>query len=317
VPSLFAGIGFIAVAANVVKRRSTMLLLPVVWMILMIAAYGRNLPMLYQNGRYLMPILPAFLLLSLDGIKKVMDFFRNRIDLLKNGYAAECATGIITALIIVIFAAKSFDQQTEYAAACKYIADRQVKTAFWIRDHLPADAVVATHDIGAIAYYSGRRVVDMVGLVSPEMIDNIGRYDLLMKFLIHNRPTHLAVLRNWFEIVNQNPLFQTDPAYPEIMEVFLFDPARLHFMQQQASRLDDAGEYFLSRGDALYARQYFQQSLLIDPRSARTHVLLGRAARILGDTAAAHLQFTAANMLQPDYPGLSEDILPFNTRRPR
>lgn len=40
----------------------------------------------------------------------------------------------------------------------------------WLKEHTPADARVAMEPIGYIGYYSGRRILDEVGLVSPEMV---------------------------------------------------------------------------------------------------------------------------------------------------
>ncbi|HEY6867701.1 MAG TPA: hypothetical protein VI792_10615 [Candidatus Eisenbacteria bacterium] len=40
----------------------------------------------------------------------------------------------------------------------------------WLDAHAPADAAVATPDIGAIGYYARRRVIDLGGLVTPRMV---------------------------------------------------------------------------------------------------------------------------------------------------
>jgi hypothetical protein len=40
----------------------------------------------------------------------------------------------------------------------------------WFARHTSPDAVIATPDIGAIGYFSGRRVLDLSGLVTPQMI---------------------------------------------------------------------------------------------------------------------------------------------------
>lgn len=40
----------------------------------------------------------------------------------------------------------------------------------WFGEHTPADAVIAAPDIGALGYYSQRRVVDLAGLVTPAMV---------------------------------------------------------------------------------------------------------------------------------------------------
>jgi hypothetical protein len=51
-------------------------------------------------------------------------------------------------------------------------AETSVRRALglWLREHTPEDARVALEPIGYIGYYSQRRVLDAVGLVSPEMI---------------------------------------------------------------------------------------------------------------------------------------------------
>ncbi|MBK6898912.1 MAG: hypothetical protein IPH09_06465 [bacterium] len=47
-------------------------------------------------------------------------------------------------------------------------------TGLWLRDNTPPDAVVAALDIGALGYASERRVMDLAGLVSPE-VRSLGR----------------------------------------------------------------------------------------------------------------------------------------------
>jgi hypothetical protein len=44
------------------------------------------------------------------------------------------------------------------------------RIGMWLRAHTPPDARVAMEPIGYIGYYSGRRILDEVGLVSPEMV---------------------------------------------------------------------------------------------------------------------------------------------------
>jgi tetratricopeptide (TPR) repeat protein len=140
------------------------------------------------------------------------------------------------------------------------------------------------------------------------MINNIGRFDLLIRFLEKNHATHIAALRNWFEVVNSSPLFQTDPLYYEVMQVFTFDPTRTRFAPQQATRLNDIGEYYFLNGDVGAALIYIRRSLLLDPNSARTNYLLGRAELAAGNVNTARESFAAVLGLQPDFPGINEQI---------
>ncbi len=41
---------------------------------------------------------------------------------------------------------------------------------YWLRDNTPDDAVIAALDIGALGYASDRQVLDLMGLVSPEIL---------------------------------------------------------------------------------------------------------------------------------------------------
>ena len=303
-------VSILAIIRDLIRRKPNTLLVQLLWSVFLFAAYWYDLPKLYQNGRYLMPLIPFYVILSLDGLRIVVRWLKGRIRFMTKPRVTEAFAALL--ILIVVFQAvkTTLADEKPYIESCHYIADRQVATALWIRDHLPENAVVATHDIGAIGFYSNRRIVDMVGLVSPEMINNIGRFDLLREFLVKSGVTHIAVLKNWFEIVNMNPLFQTDPTHPEVMQVFRFDPARSHFTSQEATRLNDAGEYYLSVGNVAYAFQIFRQSLQLDPQSARTNFLVGKAAHMLGDTALARQRFMIARELQPDYPGLHQEALP-------
>ncbi len=84
----------------------------------------------------------------------------------------------------------------------------------WLREHTPAEARVAMEPIGYIGYYSQRRILDEVGLVSPEMVPLNRRgagwfADMQQKFqpdYIVERPAYL--LRN--STINTGvPMFRT------------------------------------------------------------------------------------------------------------
>ena len=304
VPVILATISVAGSVWWIGKRKRVRLLFPLLWSVGLFVSYWIDLPRLYQHGRYLMPMLPAVLLMSVDGARTLVELAAQWIRSFRQGGVSHVVEGMILAAIALQFGWTDVASETAYAEDCRYIGDRQVRTALWIRDHLPKDAIIATHDIGAIAYYSERRVVDMVGLVSPEMINNIGRFDLLTQFLERSKVRYVAALKNWFEIANENPVFETDPLHPEVMEVYPFDPKRMHFTPQDATRLNDAGEYYLSSGNAAAAMQLLKRSYTLDPRSARTNFLLGVTLRTLNDTASSRQMFRNARLLQPDYPGL-------------
>ncbi len=298
---IFSTIGFLYIIKNIFLRRYDSFALYFLWIAGMIIAYGIYLPYLYQNGRYLIPILPFILILGLYGLSICINFLHDSVKIFrKKGYYLSISTVLLLALILY-FAKFTKGVIDEYADGCKYINDRQVTTAKWIRNNLQKDAVVATHDVGAVAYYSERRIVDMVGLISPEMIKNIGSFDGLNRFLQSKKVTHLAVLRNWFHLGNQTPLFQTDERFFEIMEVFEYHPASVLFVPQNITQINEQARYLLSVGNSGQAGYILEQSVKMFPKLAWSHFLLGQAYAALGNTIMAEECYRNSLILQPDY----------------
>jgi hypothetical protein len=71
----------------------------------------------------------------------------------------------------------------------------------WVAAHTPPDAVLALNDIGAIAYVSQRPVVDLAGLVTPEVVPLLrapDRASRLADFLSGRDVGYVIVFPNWF-----------------------------------------------------------------------------------------------------------------------
>ncbi|MBI4549141.1 MAG: tetratricopeptide repeat protein [Ignavibacteriae bacterium] len=298
--SFFAVLGMLTLVNQVLQRQAQSLLIPFLWSLGMFLAFWYALPYLYQEGRYLMPILPFVILLGLFGVQITMKIVQRFVQSLTNSRTSSLAVSFVCGAFFIQFAVATWEGKDNYAEYCKYITDRQVTTAKWLRDHLPDDAIIATHDIGAIAFYSNRKIADMVGLVSPEMIPNIRRFDKLIDFLMRKSVTHLAVLRNWFEVTNQNPIYQTDERYPEIMEVFKFDPTRIHFTPHSASRMAEAARFYISVRDLSQAKILLEQSLRLDPEASTSHYLLAKVYQFEGNLDKAEAALETALRLHPD-----------------
>jgi len=299
--AILSGIGLLGVVVSVFRRRPQRMFVPVLWVAGMVLAYKITLPHLYQEGRYLMPVLPFVILLAMEGLEAVVGRAGSIITFLSRPFPRAVFAGLLGIVLIVQSGSGCVRQATAYAGMCRYINERQVAAGHWIHDHLPEGAVVATHDIGAIAFYSGRRVVDMVGLVSPEMIRNIGNFEGLRRFLATSHVTHLALLRNWFEVPNQTPLFQTDERTPEILEVFVFDPDRVRFVRQDVTRATMAATQLVTMGRWAEALAILEHELRVEPECSRIHFLAGVAASSLGRSERAEAALKAAVQLQPDH----------------
>jgi len=293
-----AVVGILLVLQQIVRRKQSPQLVSLLFCGGMFLAYWQSLPRLYQEGRYLMPILPFFFLLGISGFGFLREMVKHRFQLHRY---VEISFSILLLAIVTQFANGAWKGKDVYAEYCKYINDRQVTTGNWIHDHLPENSIVATHDVGAIAYYSGKCIVDMVGLVSPEMTQYIGSYDLLNKFLIRNKVTHIAVLRNWFEIANKNPLFQTDERTPEIMEVFEFGVDGVQFIPYDVSQLTAVAAGYIGSGALQQGGPLIQQAVQAAPYSSRAHYWMGRALLAIAKPKEAGDEFRTALNLHPQY----------------
>ena len=57
-----------------------------------------------------------------------------------------------------------------FVRSVKNINEMQVELGRWVDKNTPEDAVIATNDIGAIAFFGHRPIVDTIGLIDPEVV---------------------------------------------------------------------------------------------------------------------------------------------------
>ena len=187
--------------------------LALAWAAALISVYAIHLPVVYQNGRYLMPVLPALLALGVVGWVRLLS---------QGGY--RLLPGALLALALALGVVSIARGAGIYAANIRYINDYQVATAFWLRDHTSPDALVATHDIGAIGYFSGRRVIDLGGLTQPEIVPLLGDQQALVAYLQREHVGYVVMFPDWFPqprlllaAVQQGAVYRThDPSIAAI-----------------------------------------------------------------------------------------------------
>jgi arabinofuranosyltransferase len=115
-------------------------------------------------SRYLVPIVPAAIVLGTTAWRKLV------AGAVANARMRRAAIAIFTSLailqsvifyeIVVVPPTRAFSQALETMLG---------GMGRWLQKNTPADALVASPDIGAIGYYSHRRILDLGGLVSPEI----------------------------------------------------------------------------------------------------------------------------------------------------
>ena len=86
-----------------------------------------------------------------------------------------------------------------YAWGVQNINAMQVHLGRWVDAHLPRTATLALNDVGAIAYFSRRPVLDLMGLVTPEIRPYRRQGEAgVLRFIAERCPDVVIVFPTWF-----------------------------------------------------------------------------------------------------------------------
>jgi hypothetical protein len=86
-----------------------------------------------------------------------------------------------------------------YAWGVQNIEAMQVSIGRWIDAHAPRTARLAVNDIGAIAFVSRREVVDLMGLVTPEILPHRRQGEEgVIRFVVEVCPDYVVIFPSWF-----------------------------------------------------------------------------------------------------------------------
>jgi hypothetical protein len=107
---------------------------------------------------------------------------------------ARCAVlGLVILTPLSVGRAIAFYQNDVQGITCS-----QVTIGQWLRDHLPPGVAVATPDVGAIGYFGNHPVLDITGLVDPELIPLVHDSDALERYLQTHQVAYVALYQEWY-----------------------------------------------------------------------------------------------------------------------
>uniref|UniRef100_A0A832I6V7 Tetratricopeptide repeat protein n=1 Tax=Eiseniibacteriota bacterium TaxID=2212470 RepID=A0A832I6V7_UNCEI len=270
------------------------------WAVALVLAYLVLLPYSHRFNRYLVPALPAVAVLALATLR---DAAASRAVTRRAGARAPAALGAGVAAVALAAQAAAFAKAPgAYAHAVRYHEDRHVRTGRWLAEHTPPGAVVAAHDVGAIAYFSRRRVVDVVGLVDREVVPWIGRpgyTDSLAALFARRGVTHVAAYDEWLAVDNAPAAFTAHPE-PEVMRVHPWIAGRTVLLDADVARRLAAAAAALDRDDRAAAYAALREVLAATRSSARAWRLLGVTLLRDGRGPQAEQAFARALALDPE-----------------
>jgi hypothetical protein len=205
-----------------IRRRDWGTLAAFLWCFSYMGLYMYRLPV-YQHGRYLMPAMPIFFLF---GLLTLVEFSNANLsipyhNLTKTVWQDSLA---ILWLVFVYIGARS------YAQDVAVIESEMVATAEWSAGNLPAGALIAAHDIGALGYFDDHPLLDLAGLISPDVVPIIRDEPRLADYLNKRGADYLIAFPGFYPrlVRGLQPVFITKGSFAplfgqENMTVYRWD----------------------------------------------------------------------------------------------
>lgn len=189
---LFLLPGFFAFAWRCWRSRNWAGISAILWFLGYALIYALRLPVTYQYGRYFMPAMPVYFVAGLAGIGLLLPVLRaGRVRWLL-GRVWVISLGAIWLAFFVIGA-------NRYAQDVAIIQTEMVDAAKWVSAHTAPGSLIAAHDIGAMGYFGGQhRILDLAGLVSPEVVPFIRDERRIAGWLDAQGADYLVVFGDWY-----------------------------------------------------------------------------------------------------------------------
>jgi arabinofuranosyltransferase len=183
--------GFIYRLGLAIRCREWAVLAGALWFLGYLGLYAWRLPVTYQHGRYVIPAMPVYLLWSFAGAVQWIDL--HAVQMLRRVVGR--AWAIMVAAVLLGF---WFLGARSYAMDVGFIESQMVETAHWVTRNTPVNSLIAVHDIGAMGFFGKRDLVDLAGLVSPDVIPFIRDENRLSQYLNHQEVDYLVTFPDWY-----------------------------------------------------------------------------------------------------------------------
>jgi hypothetical protein len=158
-----------------------------IWVFGYITIYFISLPA-YQHGRYIIPALPV---MYLWGVLGLFEFVCSPTLNKRIAFVWEVLT-ITLCLTFTLIGAQ------QNANDVLWVESEMVTTAKWVNQNIPSDARLAVHDIGALGYYVQNPMIDMAGLITPDVVPFIRDEMQLAQYLDANSVDYLITFPSFY-----------------------------------------------------------------------------------------------------------------------
>ena len=183
--------GFVWAAWLIIRERRWDAAVLLGWWLAIALVYTVRLPSTFQHGRYEMPMIPGTIILGLWGTWRLREF-------LPTGALRRVGTRawqIAFPLLLLVFWVRG---ALAIATDAEIMDCMVVKTAQWLQTNTQPNDIIAVHDIGAAGYYvHDRTLLDLAGLITPDVIPIIRDEPKLMQYILAHNATYLVTSAAW------------------------------------------------------------------------------------------------------------------------
>jgi hypothetical protein len=163
------------------------------WAFALIGLYAVALPVIYDQGRYLMPLIPLVVIYGVEGLTQLLKWF------VKSRLLRRVIWLALFGMVIVLW----INGASDYGYRIQLFNRVHMQAVEWINTNVSEDAVVATHDIGIIGYHTERQIVDLAGLVTPEIVPIMRDPQKMADFLRQEQVMYVLVYSGYYrELLN-------------------------------------------------------------------------------------------------------------------
>jgi len=186
------------------KKVDKKFLLINLWVILLPAASCIVAPNWRHHGRYLIPLIPFINVIAINILQKIYAYLTAKDE--ARYYWFKRA---VVAIIVIV----SLNSAVAFGAVLGWnvenINDQQVNIGEWLKKNLPNEKAFGMNDIGAITFITKKYIIDMGGLVTPEVFSfqkmsyEDGAKGLL-KLLKSKGVNYIIIYPSWFDYIMEN-----------------------------------------------------------------------------------------------------------------
>jgi hypothetical protein len=186
--------------------------LPLVWWLGILLVYAWRLPVDYQHGRYAMPSIPVLILYGAWGTAELL---RPRSP---HRWQRVLSRGmpVAIALLALLFWGRG---ALAYRDDVGFIEGEMVAVANWLNEHTTPGDRIAVHDIGAVGYLTDRPLLDLAGLITPQVIPFITDAEQLVHWMAEQGAAYVVFFPDF------SPTYAQLAADPRLHAVYCTDYA--------------------------------------------------------------------------------------------